>query len=208
MFARTVLAITALALVGHSHAAVAIDPGNDFIPTYTGPQGGDLDVTSAEVMLDTSTNTLSFRATLNAAVGTTTGAFYVFGLDRGAGTARFGAIATGVLFDMVVLLRPDGSGQVNNLTGGGSVVLAPGSVLISGSTISTISLALSLFPTAGLSAANYTWNVWPRVSTVVGNAAISDFAPDNLNAGVTVVPTPGALGLLGLAALAGLRRRR
>lgn len=208
MFTRTVTAIAALALVGHSQAAVATDTTNDFIPTYTGPQGGDLDVVSAEVTLDTTLNTLSFRATLNAAVGTTTGAFYVFGLNRGAGTARFGAIATGVLFDMVVLLRPDGSGQVNNLTGGGSTNFAPGLVQISGSTISTTLLPLAFFPSEGLSAANYTWNLWPRVSTVTGNAAISDFAPDNSNAGVTVVPTTSVASLLGLAALTGLRRRR
>lgn len=193
-------------------AATVVDAPNDFLPTYTGPQGLDLDVLTTEAFIDTSANTLSVTTTVGAAIGTTPGGFYVFGFDRGAGTQRFvggsPSVGAGVVFDLVLLLRPDGTGQINDLVGGGSTILPAGSVLISGSTISSGPLSLSLFPTRGFAARDYTFNLWPRVSTVSGNAAISDFAPDASNAGLTVVPSPTSIAVLGVMAAAGLSRRR
>jgi hypothetical protein len=83
--------------------AQAADPAGDFLPTYTGPQNGDLDVLSTGAIYD-GTN-FRFFATLNGNVGTTSGAFYVWGVDRGAGVAGFGALAPGVLFDTTVIAR-------------------------------------------------------------------------------------------------------
>lgn len=62
-----------------------IDPAGDFLSSYVGPKGGDLDVAAAQVTF-TGTDFL-FSATMNAPIGTTPQAFYVFGVDRGAGAA-------------------------------------------------------------------------------------------------------------------------
>ncbi len=211
----TSLGLTASALIAATPALAvpAIDPASDFLATYTGPRGLDLDVLSTEAFVNTTNNTLSVTATLGGAVGTTTGGFYVFGFNRGAGTERFvggtPSVGAGVAFDLVLILRPDGTGQVNDIVGATSTPLAAGSVLISGNTISSAALPLSLFPSRGLLSTGYSFNLWPRVSTVVGNAAISDFAPDASNAGVTVVPSPAAgMLLLSGGALGALRRRR
>ena len=96
--------------VGSASAAFITDPAGDFLTSYTGPRGGDLDVLNAEVTLLQS----SFRFTtqLNGTVGTTAGAFYVWGVDRGQGTPRFAGLGlNGVLFDSVLIVRPDGTGQ-------------------------------------------------------------------------------------------------
>jgi len=210
---RALIASGALfAAAGAAQASIVTDPLGDFLPSYTGPQGADLDVLSAEVVLDTTAGTFSFSGTMAGAVGSTVGGFYVFGLDRGEGTERFvsgsPSIGAGVRFDMVVILRPDGSGTVSDIVGGVTTQLAPGSALISGDSISSIPLPLSLFPTRGLDLEAYTWNLWPRIAGVTGNASVPDFAPDGSNAGVTVVPAPAGGAMLALAGLAAARRRR
>jgi len=54
------------------------DPVGDFLPTYTGPHGADLDVVRTRVSL-IGTHFI-FSAKLNGNIGTTNGAFYVWGL--------------------------------------------------------------------------------------------------------------------------------
>ena len=198
--------------VGSASAAFITDPAGDFLTSYTGPRGGDLDVLNAEVTLLQS----SFRFTtqLNGTVGTTAGAFYVWGVDRGQGTARFFTSLglTGVLFDSVLIVRPDGTGQFNDIVGGAPVfTLAPGSVTISGDTISAV-IPVTALASRGLTPAQYTWNLWPRLPGGNPNIPqlISDFAPDNSNAPVTAVPEPASLITLmlgGFTAALGLRRR-
>ena len=78
-----------------------LGPSSGFLPTYAGPQNGDLDITSAEVFLRQST--FEFDATFSATIGTTPGVFYVWGIDRGTDIAPFGAFRPGVLFDAVVI---------------------------------------------------------------------------------------------------------
>jgi PEP-CTERM motif len=96
-----------------------------------------------------------------------------------------------------VLLRPDGSGTV-----GGVGDLAPGSVKISGNTITGIVSGSMLESTGFANKLDYTWNLWPRDIAFAGFAAISDFAPDNANFTSTpgLVPEPETYALL----LAGL----
>src|SRR3569832_2235943 len=81
---------------GAAQAAGITDPTGDFVPAYTGPKSGDMDV----VFIQGAYNGVTIRldATLNGAPGTTAGGGYVWGFQRGAGTARFGATAPGVLF--------------------------------------------------------------------------------------------------------------
>lgn len=188
-------------------AAPSLDPAGDFIATYTGPQNADLDVLSSQVLLNA--GIFQFSAALAGPVGTTAGGFYVFGVDRGMGTARFGAIASNVLFDSVVVINSNGTGFTRDLLLGVSTTLAPSAISLTGSSISA-SVAAALLPSTGFAPAAYTYNLWPR-SPGAGNGTIADFAPDNSNAAVTAVPEPQTWALLiagfGLVGTAARRRR-
>ena len=113
----------------------------------------------------------------------------MWGINRGAGTARFTAVGlTGVLFDAVVVARPDGTGQVTDLTSGAApavTTLPPGSVTLSGPSL-TVRVAASLLPTQGLAPTAYTVNLWPRLPG--DNSQLADFAPNNSNAPVRTIP--------------------
>lgn len=198
----------ALALVaaGNAQAIGVTDATGDWLPTYTGTKAGDLDVVGAFVTYDPKTQNFVFSATLDAAIGTTPGAFYVFGVNRGAGTAGFAANGlTNVLFDRVVILRPDGTGTVAGAGGGSFSTVSVGSTILG-------QVSASLLPSTGFAPEAYTWNLWPRLTGIAGFAAIPDFAPNATNASVTVlsaVPEPGTTALLalGLAGLAWTQRR-
>jgi hypothetical protein len=179
-------------------------------------------VTAAEVIYHPGSHQFEFIGTLAGAIGTTpaVGAespLYVWGLDRGQGTERFlagdPAIGDGVAFDSVVILRPDGTATINlfGLGGGVTNVLA-GAAFVNGNTISA-AIDETLLPSRGKDFSDYTWNLWPRFGAGL-NAQISDFLPneaagntDAANARVTV-PEPSSLALLGIGALALVRRRR
>jgi hypothetical protein len=172
------------------------DPAGDFLPTYVGPQGGDLDVLSIDVRLNGPNLVLSARLAAN--IGTTAGALYVWGIDRGQGTARFvggsPSVGAGVLFDSVLVLLPNGTGNfVDLLNGANSFGLAVGAVSIDGPTI-VGTVPIASIPSTGFSVANYGFNLWPRVPGA-GNAFISDFAPDASTVRA-VVPEPAAWALM------------
>ena len=188
------------------------DAAGDFLPTYTGPQNGDVDVLSAFAGYDAGTDTFSFSGTFAGAIGTTAGAFYVWGLDRGVGTERFVAgtpsVGQGVKFDAAVFLRPNGTARVITFVGGVAtpVEVGAGTAMVAGNTISG-SISGALLGSTGFAKSDYTWNLWPRIGT--DNKTISDFAPDGMNVPVAAVPEPATYALMGLGlGVVGFMRRR
>lgn len=209
------LVLTVCPMVTHAQTS---DPANDFLATYVGPQNADVDVLSAQVTFTGTSFVLSATMNgniLNNGVPNTPGATYVWGFDRGQGTARFAAIAPGVLFDSVVVLRPDTTVTVNRIVGGPPATnFGVGTAIINGATISATIAAseLPLLSPGFASQEQFTWNLWPRVGAG-NNNQISDFAPNNSNVPVTsVAPEAGSLALLalggvGFAAMVRVRRR-
>ena len=199
---------------GMSHAIGVTDARGDYVAGFTGSKAGDLDVIGSFVTYNVATNMFVFSGTMDADIGATPGGFYVWGVNRGAGTAGFAANGVGgVLFDSIVRLNQDGSGTVIRFSGpdAGATPLAAGTAKIIGSTIIG-QVNGSLLTGNGFAKPAYTWNLWPRDPTLTAFAAISDFAPDNSNLGVTVIgsvpePTSLAMFALGLGALALGKRR-
>jgi hypothetical protein len=161
------------------------DRAGDFLASFTGPRNPDLDVLRGEVSFDGASFT--FQSTSAGPIGTTPGALFVWGVNRGAGTARFPDIAPGVLFDAVVIAQADGTGRVVDLTATppAPTVLPAGSVTINGNNI-TIRVPAALLPSKGFTPGReYTVNHWPRTGAG-NNNQISDFAPDNSNVPVRI----------------------
>ena len=172
-----ILALTGLSFIPSAHAQTVIDPVGDFLPSFTGPRNADLDVVTTQVVYDGVT--FRMNATNNGPVGTTAGAVYVLGFNRGAGTAGLANVASNVLFDSVVLVNANGTGVVVDTLRGAQTPLPAGSITISGNQI-VAEVPVSLLPSQGVKPGQYTVNLWPR-STLGGDETISDFAPDNSN---------------------------
>ena len=203
-------ALAALPLASHALSGIT-DTAGDFLSTFAGSSSStDLDVIAATVLYDASSDLFKLSATMSGAVGSTASGFYVWGVNRGAGTAGFAANGIdGVRFDRVVILRPDGTGTV-----AGVGDLPVGSISISGNTITGI-VSGSMLVSTGFNKIDYTWNLWPRdgAFSSLGFAAISDFAPDNANFTSTagVVPEPGTVAMMlagiGVLGFTAVRRR-
>ena len=180
-------------------AALITDAMGDFLASFTGPHNPDLDVLSAQVTFNGTT--FHFQSQENGPIGMTSNALFVWGVDRGTHTAGFGAFRPGVLFDAVVILRPDLTGTVVDLAANPlpPANLAAGSITINGNVIQA-NVPASLLPSKGVPQAQFGVNLWPRTG-LGDNALIADFAPDNSDAAITIVPEPATLLLLGPALL-------
>lgn len=195
-----------------SRAATITDPVGDFLPTYTGPLNGDMDVISVGAVQDGTSVTLT--ATMNGAIGTTAGGLYVLGINRGGGLPllTFGSpsVGAGVNFDAVAVLIPTGGSFVDILLPNAQAPTPLSTVTFSGSTLTAV-IPFALLPTNGFAPAQYLYNLWPRDGlNTSDNGQISDFAP-NASSFTASVPEPAGwtIMLLGFGGLgAALRRRR
>lgn len=204
MYAVFVTSVVAGWAASPAMASTISDPAGDFLSTYTGPHGADLDVISASgtYLGDRYVFTGGFDGT----IGTTAGGVYVFGVDRGQGTARFASFGSAVVFDSVVIVNPFGTSSVRDFIANTLTALSPGAVTFSGANLE-VDVGAGLLPSTGYAVDQYTFNLWPRNGLTNINQ-IADFAPDNSNASVGVAE-PASMAMLGTGLLfaAGVRRR-
>ena len=181
-------------------AYLEADPAGDFLPGYTGPQDPGLDVVSYEAVFVG--DHIVFAGEMAGPVAPTgaIGGLYIIGVDRGLGTPRFAGrepvIGPNVLWDSVVRVNPDGTGLFNNVIAGVSTPLTAADITIDGNTF-TARVPVSLMtPSATRPPEEWTYNLWPRNSAVIGNnAAVPDLAPDDGNAPVRVVAPARVAGV-------------
>jgi hypothetical protein len=189
-------ALCVAGFAGHAQALPFLDASQDFLPSYTGPKDSDLDVLQADVVIDAQAQTITFSGTMRGNIDTRSPKLYVFGIDRGAGAAGGNLvfhgplggepkIGSGVMWDSAVALTATGQALFFDVLNPGLVPLPSVAVTISGNQISA-TVPLSLFPSQGFKLKEYTYNVWPRSELSLANAVVSDFAPDNGNAPVSI----------------------
>jgi hypothetical protein len=182
-------------LAGGSALATTVTSTTGFLPTYTGPKNGDLDLASVSATIDGDDLVLS--ATAEAPIGTTPGAVYVWGVDTigASAPAPFASEGFGrVLFNDAVAAAPGGAG-----------------VTVSGDTI-TDTVAISSLKDVVLKPEQFGVSLW----TVAGKgfSGFAEFAPGNgtfTPSLASAVPEPAnwALMIVGLGAMgAAMRARR
>jgi len=189
-------ALCAAGLIAQAQAVPFLDEADDFLPSYTGPKDADLDVVQADTVIDRAAQTITFSGTVRGAIDTHSQKLYVFGVDRGAGTAGrdlvfqgpLGGepkIGAGVRWDAAVALTAGGQALFFDALHPGLVPLPDVAVAIRGNQISA-SVPLALFPSQGLRPEQYTYNLWPRSELSLANTVVPDFAPDNADAPVSI----------------------
>lgn len=193
-------------------AAQSQDVEGDFLPTYAGPRNADLDVRAVRFTYD-GASTFHLGSTSFGAIGTTPGAAFVWGVDRGDGRSTFASLGLPeIRFDFLAALIPDGTSFYVDLVSGQQGIIAPGAVRFAGAELEVM-LSADLLGSHGLAPTAFTANLWPRSAPVFRDDVISDFAPDDRNIAVVVTPEPATLvlsgtGLLALGAAARRRKRR
>jgi hypothetical protein len=173
-----------------------LDASNDLLPTYAGAKDADLDVVQADVVIDPQAQTITFSGTTRGNIDTRSPKLYVFGIDRGRGTAGRDLIFQGaiggepkigshVLWDSAAALTAGGLAFFFDALNPGLVPLPDVHVGINGNQI-TATLPLALFVSQGFRLKEYTFNLWPRSELSLVNTVVSDFAPDNGDAPVSI----------------------
>ncbi|HEV2649837.1 MAG TPA: hypothetical protein VGU69_01155 [Rhizomicrobium sp.] len=179
--------------------AVNLGPTSGFLPTYTGPTGEDLDVTSASAVF--TGGNFELDATFGAPIGTTlpsggNAPTYVWGIYRGSPTpASFAPTYPGVIFDAVVVSIPSANvALVIDIANGGTTTPFSG-VTVSGNSLD-ITVPEALLPSLGLlTPGQYGVNLWPRFGVGPGIDQIAQFVPSN-SINIIGVPEPGVWAML------------
>jgi hypothetical protein len=213
---RIIMGLILAATLGATAPASAVNlgPTSGFLPSYTGPQGEDLDVKSASAVFIG--GNFDLDATFGAAIGTTPAVgsdapTYVWGIYRGSSAPMsFAPDDAGVIFDAVVVSIPSESfAAVLDFANGGTLTPFSG-VTVSGDTLD-ITVAESLLPSLGVFTPDqYEVNLWPRFGIMGTNVQIAQFDPDNAVIAVGVPePATWAIMLMGFMGLGtALRARR
>src|SRR4051794_6936538 len=191
------------ALEDRAVPAVIADPAGDFLPGYTGPQNPGLDVVAHEGVFLEDQGRLVFFGQMAGPTAPTQalGGLYIIGVDRGLGMPRFAGrtpvIGPNVLWDSVVRVNPDGTGLFNNVVAGVTTPLTAADITINGNEF-TASVPLSVMQFAATRPPEeWTYNLWPRNSAVIGNnAAVPDLAPDDGNSPVQTIAPAQVAGVV------------
>jgi hypothetical protein len=181
------------ALEDRAVPALITDPLGDFLPTYTGAQAPGLDVVAHEVVL--LGDHMVFYGKMAGSVADTqsVGGVYLIGVDRGQGTPRFlnspnspPVIGPNVVWDSLVIIRPNGTGQFRDAVLGVVTPLDPAGITINGDEF-TVSVPLSqMLPNSTRPPQEWTYNLWPR-NGIGNNVQVSDLAPDDGNSPVQTI---------------------
>jgi hypothetical protein len=189
-------ALCVAGFAAQTQALPFIDASNDLLPSYAGPKDADLDVVQADVVIDPRAQTITFSGTMRGNIDTRSPKIYVFGIDRGRGTAGRDLVFQGliggepkigsnVLWDAAVALTAGGQALFFDVLNPGLVPLPDVAVSVNGNQISA-TVPLALFPSQGFKFKEYTYNLWPRSELSLANTVLSDFAPDNGVAPVSI----------------------
>jgi hypothetical protein len=210
---------SALALVTSASAVSAQvnDPAGDLIGTYTGPSNADLDILSGDVAFDGTSFFLN--TTVAGGVGTTVGSLFVWGVDRGSGAPRltFGSpsVGTGILFDAVIVMFPDGTLRVVTIPTAGAPTISQfvGGVIVNGNTLSA-TVPWALLGSTGFAPEDYNFSLWSRARVNPAmdgaNSEIADFLTSSGALQARAVPEPATwlTMLLGFGVSGAAIRRR
>lgn len=200
--------MTLLTFCAAAPAAAVVDPGGDFLPTHAGPSLASVDIRAASVFRFS--GSFVFYSAMNGLIGDA-GTSYVWGIDRGAGTAGLFTgsppVGPGVTFDAVVVVRPDGSGSVTafNEIGAPTVTDILGSTFV-GETEMITFVDFGLLPSRGFATSDYRFNLWTR--TGGGNSGIADLALGQGTFGAVPEPASWAMLIVGFGLVGTAARRR
>lgn len=210
----TLLAAHALTALLAAPAASKTDPAGDFLMSFTGTPAGELDFIDASAVFDGTHYALSF--TLAGAPTGSANVLHVWGIDRGAGTARLNLLFDpdldpDVKWDALAVLFGDGTLRVVAFPPAGPPAMNSfaGAVSVNGATVTT-AVPLSLLPSRGFVPEGYRFQLWSRLRADPAadgpNTEIADFGP-RITAAVPE-PATWAMMVAGFALAGGAMRRR